>query len=165
MANFTCNRARLHSWWHRSQSCLSIDTVQWLGYFPTVVTGSGGGLLLTVLALELNVTENTNISFKRIDALQLANTFSVDKASNDTYVQAYKVDEGVLVVPPYEHANVRDENILEAADDGGGESGVVGSAEDGGVDQDEAKHTGEQELGGKERVRPSFKLCNIKIFL
>ena len=48
------------------------------------------------------------------------NTFSVDEASNDTYVQAYKVDEGVLVVSPNEHAHVRDENILEAADDGGG---------------------------------------------
>ena len=45
-----------------------------------------------------------------------------------------------MIVAPYEHAHVCNENVLEAADDGGGKGGVVGSTEDGGVDKDESKH-------------------------
>ena len=71
---------------------------------------------------------------------QTWNTFCVDQAPYDTEVQTQEIEEGVLIVAPYEHAHVCNENVLEAADDGGGKGGVVGSTEDGGVDEDESKH-------------------------
>ena len=63
-----------------------------------------------------------------------------------------------MVVSPDEHASVGDDDVLQAADDGGGEGRVVAGAEDHGEHQDEAKHTGEQELRHKYRVTPSSKL-------
>ena len=71
---------------------------------------------------------------------QTSNTFCVDQAPYDTEVQTQEIEEGVLIVAPYEHAHVCNENVLEAADDGGGKGGVVGSTEDGGVDKDKSKH-------------------------
>ena len=68
-------------------------------------------------------------------------TFSVDQTAYDTDVETHEVHEGVLIVPADEHAHVGDEDVLEAADDGGGKGGVVGSTEDGGVDKDKSKHT------------------------
>ena len=94
-------------------------------------------------------------------------TFGVDKASYHTDVQSHEVDEGVLIVSANEHAHVSDQNILEAADDGGGEGGVVGRAEDGREDEDEAKDTREKELGSEDWVWPASKLwdTNIAIYI
>ena len=92
-------------------------------------------------------------------------TFGVDKASYYTDVQSYEVDEGVLIVSANEHAHVSDQNILEAPDDGGGEGRVVGRAEDGREDEDEAKDAGEKELCSKHWVRPPSKLWDRKIVI
>ena len=54
--------------------------------------------------------------------------FCVEQAANDTDVETHKVHEGELVVGADEHAHVGDQDVLEAADDGGGEGGVVGRA-------------------------------------
>ena len=91
-------------------------------------------------------------------------TFCVDKASYHTDVQTHEVDEGVLIVAANEHSHVSDENVLEAADDGGGECGVLCRAEDGGEDEDEAKDTGEEELGSEQGVGPPSKLWDWKHF-
>ena len=85
-------------------------------------------------------------------------TFSVDKTPNHTDVQAEEIDEGVLVVSPYKHAHVCDENVLETAYDGGGEGGVVQGAEGRGVDQDEPEHTREQNLEGDPAIIPALVL-------
>ena len=68
-------------------------------------------------------------------------TFSVDQTAYDTDVETHEVHEGVLIVPADEHAHVGDEDVFETAHNGGGESRVVSSAEDGGEHQDEAEHT------------------------
>ena len=70
-----------------------------------------------------------------------------------------------MVVSPYKHAHVCDENVLETAYDGGGEGGVVGSAEDNGEHQNEAKHAGQEELYQEHRVQPTFKLCRTRNYL
>ena len=85
-------------------------------------------------------------------------TFRVDQASNNTDSKTNEVGERVLVVPTNDHASVGDEDVLQTADDGGGEGRVVAGAEDYGEHQDEAKHAGEQELRHKYRVLPAFKL-------
>ena len=85
-------------------------------------------------------------------------TFRVDQASYNTDSKTNEVSEGILVVSPDDHASVGDDDVLQAADDGGGEGRVVAGAEDNGEHQDEAKHAGEQELRHKYRVMPSFKL-------
>ena len=54
-----------------------------------------------------------------------------------------------MVVSPDDHASVGDDDVLQTADDGGGEGRVVAGAEDHGEYQDEAEHAGEQELGHK----------------
>ena len=69
-----------------------------------------------------------------------------------------EVSRRILVVPTDDHAGVGDEDVLQTADDGGGEGRVVAGAEDYGEHQDEAKHAGEQELRHKYRVMPSSKL-------
>ena len=68
-------------------------------------------------------------------------TFGVNEAANNTNVETYEVDKRILVVAPDEHAHVGDEDVFETAHNGGGESRVVSSAEDGGEHQDEAEHT------------------------
>ena len=85
-------------------------------------------------------------------------TFRVDQASNNTDSKTNEVCERVLVVPTDDHAGVGDEDVLQTADDGGGEGRVVAGAKDYGEHQDEAKHAGEQELRHKYRVLPAFKL-------
>ena len=85
-------------------------------------------------------------------------TSSVDQASDNTDIQTDKVCQRILVVSPDDHASVGDDDVLQTADDGGGEGGVVAGAEDHGEHQDEAKHAGEQELRDKYRVIPAFKL-------
>ena len=85
-------------------------------------------------------------------------TFRVDQASYNTDSKANEVSERILVVSPNDHASVGDDDVLQAADDGGGEGRVVAGAEDDGEHQDEAKHAGEEELRHKYRVIPSFKL-------
>ena len=85
-------------------------------------------------------------------------TFCVDKAPYHTDVQSHEVDEGILIVSTNKHAHVSDQDILEAADDGGGEGGVVSRAEDGGEDEDEAKDTGEEELTSEHGVGPPTEL-------
>ena len=85
-------------------------------------------------------------------------TFCVDQASYNTDSKTNEISERILVVTPDEHASVGDDDVLQAADDGGGEGRVVAGAEDNGEHQDEAKHAGEQELRHKYRVMPSSKL-------
>ena len=85
-------------------------------------------------------------------------TFRVDQASYNTDSKTNEVSGRILVVSPDDHASVGDDDVLQAADDGGGEGRVVAGAEDHGVHQDEAKHAGEQELRHKYRVTPSFKI-------
>ena len=85
-------------------------------------------------------------------------TFCVDQASYNTDSKTNEVSERILVVSPNDHASVGDDDVLQAADDGGGEGRVVAGAEDHGDHQDEAKHAGEQELRHKYRVTPSLKL-------
>ena len=85
-------------------------------------------------------------------------TFCVYQASYNTDSEANEVSERILVVSPDDHASVGDDDVLQAADDGGGEGRVVAGAEDNREHQDEAKHAGEQELRQKYRVMPSFKL-------
>ena len=84
-------------------------------------------------------------------------TFCVDQASNNTDSKTNEVGRRILVVPTDDHAGVGDEDVLQTADDGGGEGRVVAGAEDYGEHQDEAKHAGEQELWHKYRVLPAFK--------
>ena len=69
-------------------------------------------------------------------------TFCVDQASYNTDSKANEVSERILVVSPNEHASVGDDDVLQAADDVGGEGRVVAGAEDHGEHQDEAKHAG-----------------------
>ena len=73
-------------------------------------------------------------------------TFRVDQASNNTDSKTNEVGERILVVPTDDHAGVGDENVLQTADDGGGEGRVVAGAEDNREHQDESEHAGEQEL-------------------
>ena len=90
--------------------------------------------------------------------LLLSFTFCVDQASYNADSKTNEVSERILVVSPDNHASVGDDDVLQAADDGGGEGRVVAGAEDHGEHQDEAKHTGEQELRHKYWVIPSLKL-------
>ena len=85
-------------------------------------------------------------------------TFCVDQAPYNTDSKTNEVSERILVVSPDDHASVGDDDVLQAADDGGGEGRVVAGAEDHGEHQDEAKHAGEQELRHKYRVMPTSKL-------
>ena len=85
-------------------------------------------------------------------------TSGVDQTANNTDIQTNKVGQRILVVATDEHAGVGDDDVLQAADDGGGEGRVVAGAEDHGVHQDETEHAGEQELRYKHRILPSFKL-------
>ena len=85
-------------------------------------------------------------------------TSGVDQTADNTDIQTNKVSQRVLVVSPDDHAGVGDEDVLQTADDVGGEGRVVAGTEDHGGHQDEAKHTGEQELRYKHRVLPAFKL-------
>ena len=73
-------------------------------------------------------------------------TFCVDQASYNTDSKTNEVSERILVVSPDDHASVGDDDVLQAADDGGGEGRVVAGAEDNREHQDEAEHAGEQEL-------------------
>ena len=47
--------------------CLSLSIgdvdIHWIDYFPTVITGTGLGLLFSVFDLELKVTGNINVIF------------------------------------------------------------------------------------------------------
>ena len=85
-------------------------------------------------------------------------TFCVDQASYNTDSKTNEVSERILVVSPDDHASVGDDDVLQTADDGGGEGGVAAGAEDHREHEDEAKHAGEQELRDKYRVIPSVKL-------
>ena len=85
-------------------------------------------------------------------------TFCVDQAPDNTDSKTNEVSERILVVSPDEHASVGDDDVLQAANDSGGEGRVVAGAEDNGEHQDEAKHAGEKELRHKYRIIPSFKL-------
>ena len=85
-------------------------------------------------------------------------TFRVDQASNNTDSKTNEVSRRILIISTDDHAGVGDDDVLQAADDGGGEGRVVACAEDNGKHQDEAKHAGEQELRHKYRVLPSLKL-------
>ena len=69
-------------------------------------------------------------------------TFRVDQASYNTDSKANEVSERILVVSPNDHASVGDDDVLQAADDGGGEGRVVAGAEDYGEHQDESKDAG-----------------------
>ena len=90
-------------------------------------------------------------------------TFRVDQASYNTDSKTNEVSKRILVVSPDDHASVGDDDVLQAADDGGGEGRVVAGAEDHGEHQDEPEDTGEQELRYKHRVLPSFKLYEYKL--
>ena len=70
-------------------------------------------------------------------------TFRVDQASNNTDSKTNEVSRRILVVSTDDHAGVGDDDVLQTADDGGGEGGVVAGAEDHREHQDEAKHAGE----------------------
>ena len=70
-------------------------------------------------------------------------TFGIDQASYNTDSKTNEVSEGILVVSPDDHAGVGDDDVLQTADDGGGEGGVVAGAEDHRGHEDEAKHAGE----------------------
>ena len=85
-------------------------------------------------------------------------TFRVDQASNNTDSKTNEVSRRILVVSTDDHAGVGDDDVLQTADDGGGEGRVVAGAEDHGEHQDKAEHAGEQELGHKYRVMPSLKV-------
>ena len=85
-------------------------------------------------------------------------TFGIDQASYNTDRKTNEVSERILVVSPDDHAGVGDDDVLQTADDGGGEGGVVAGAEDHREHEDEAKHAGEQELRHKHGVMPSLKL-------
>ena len=54
-------------------------------------------------------------------------TFRVDQASNNTDSKTNEVGERVLVVPTDDHAG-GDEDVLQTADDGGGETQISGTA-------------------------------------
>jgi len=47
--------------------------------------------------------------------------FSVNEATDDTDVEPKEVQEAELVIAPDIHSQVSDEDVLEAAHDGGGE--------------------------------------------
>ena len=85
--------------------------------------------------------------------------FCVDETSNDTDVKTDKVHEGVLIVAPYGHAKVGDQDVLQAPDDGGGQGGVIGGAHHSGEDQNEPEHTGHGELDCEPAVTPTIILC------
>ena len=85
-------------------------------------------------------------------------TFRVDQASNNTDSKTNEVSRRILIISTDDHAGVGDDDVLQTADDGGGEGRVVAGAEDHGEHQDKAEHAGEQELGHKYRVLPAFKL-------
>ena len=76
----------------------------------------------------------------------LSFTFRVEQTSYNTDSKTNKVSERILVVSTDDHAGVGDEDVLQTADDGGGEGRVVAGAEEHGEHQDEAEHAGEQEL-------------------
>ena len=63
-----------------------------------------------------------------------------------------------MIVSSDKHAGVGDDDVLEAAHDGGGEGGVVVGAENDGEHQNESKDTGKEELSEKQSVIPAFKL-------
>ena len=86
-------------------------------------------------------------------------TFCVHKASYNTNVQTNKIQEWILIISPDEHSQVCDEDVLETANDGGGEGGVVGRAQHCREDQDESKDTREKELKCKPTIVPPFKFC------
>ena len=66
-------------------------------------------------------------------------TFSVDQAAEDTDVETHEVDQTVLVVASDEHAQVGDQDVLETANDGGGEGRVVLGAQHRREDEDKAE--------------------------
>ena len=53
-----------------------------------------------------------------------------------------EVSRRILVVPTDDHAGVGDEDVLQTADDAGGEGRVAAGADDNREQQDEAKHAG-----------------------
>ena len=82
--------------------------------------------------------------------------FCVDETSNDTDVETNKVHEGVLIVAPYDHAQVGDQDVLQASDNGGGQGGVVCGAQHCREDENEPEHTGQGELEHEQAVTPSI---------
>ena len=90
-------------------------------------------------------------------------TFCVDQASYNTYSKANEVSDRILVVSP--DASVGDDDVLQAADDGGGEGRVVAGAEDNGEHQDKAKHpeTGTQ-ISGHAILQTLKIYASMKLF-
>ena len=82
--------------------------------------------------------------------------FCVDETSNDTDVETDKVHEGVLIVTPYDHAQVGDQDVLQTPDDGGGQGRVVGCAQHNREDENKPKHTRQGELEHEQAVTPSI---------
>ena len=78
-----------------------------------------------------------------------SSTCGVEQASYHIDIETNKVGGRELIISSNDHARVGDDDVLDAADDAGGEGGVVAGAEDDGEHQDEAKHAGEQELRHK----------------
>ena len=64
-----------------------------------------------------------------------------------------------MIISTNEHSQVGDEDVLETTNDGGGEGGVVGRAQDGRENQDKPKDTREKELKCKPAIVPPFKFC------
>ena len=71
---------------------------------------------------------------------------SIKNASKHTDVESNEVEKGILIVWTDEHANVGDEDVLETTNDLCSESRVESGAENVGVDEDESKYTGQEEL-------------------
>ena len=88
----------------------------------------------------------------------LSFTFRVEQTSYNTDSKTNKVSERILVVSTDDHAGVGDEDVLQTADDVGGEGRVVAGTEDHGGHQDEPEDAGEEELRYKHWVLPAFKL-------
>ena len=67
--------------------------------------------------------------------------FGVNKASNHTYVEANKVRPTEYVVTADDHAQIRNKNVFQTANNGGCQSRVALSAQNSGVHEDKAKNT------------------------
>ena len=69
MANFPCKNDT--SCGRGPQLSLSIGDadIDWIAYFPTVITGTAAGLLFTVFVLELKVTANITVIFRSVNDL------------------------------------------------------------------------------------------------
>ena len=85
---------------------------------PAVVVGSGEDFFVLKVTAKRDVDENN-----RSKPL-LNDTFCVDKTSKDADVEPDEVENAVLVVPSNHHAQIGDQDILQATNDGGCQSRI-----------------------------------------